>query len=187
MTISILNLQEAKAEELSSRPLEAFDWSVNSANAADSFRLAMRRMAATVSIITTEFEGVPYGMTATAVSAVSVSPPSLLIAVNQSASIHNPLRQAGAFWLNLLSADHGEHCSAFSGRLQGAERFTCGEWRRERGMPLLTDAQAGLLCEVDKEIPYATHTIFIAQVIETRVGGPLNPLVYFDGRHQNGA
>jgi flavin reductase len=151
---------------------------------ADAFRLAMRRMAATVSIVTTEWDGVAYGMTATAVSAVSAAPPSVLIAINQSASIHAPLTKAGAFWLNLLSADQSEHCSTFSGRLQGTERFSCGEWRREQGMPLLVGAQARLCCEVDKQISYGTHTVFIAKVVEAHVDGPLNPLVFFDGRCQ---
>jgi flavin reductase len=151
---------------------------------SETFRLAMRRMAATVSIVTTEFEGVPHGMTATAVCAVSAAPPALLIAINQSASIHGAIARRKAFWVNLLGEGHSEHCSVFSGKLKGADRFGCGEWRREQGMPLLIDAQANLLCEIGTIVPYATHTIFIAQVIDVRVDSLLNPLIFFDGRPQ---
>jgi flavin reductase (DIM6/NTAB) family NADH-FMN oxidoreductase RutF len=151
---------------------------------SEAFRLAMRRMAATVSIITTELDGVPHGMTATAVSAVSADPPSLLVAINQSASIHAPLCQRGAFWVNLLGETHSEQCLAFSGKLKGDARFGCGAWRREHEIPLLEDAQANLFCRVEQTIAYATHTIFIAAVRDVRVKNGINPLIYFDGRPQ---
>lgn len=156
-----------------------------------AFRVAMRRMAATVSIISTRLESVPYGMTATAVSPVSMDPPSLLVAVNQSASIHAPIKSLGVFWVNLLGEDHIEQCQAFSGKLSGSNRFHSGTWIEERGMPLLADAQANICCEVELQIPFATHTIFISRVIEVRASGSVRPLVYLDGQprrvplHQN--
>jgi flavin reductase len=148
----------------------------------DAFRLAMRRMAATVSILTTRMDEQPYGMTATAVSPVSMAPPALLVSINQSASIHEPLKRIGAFWVNLLGDDHDKHCFAFSGKLAGADRFRCGSWQEERGMPLLADAQANIFCEVDLQIPFATHTIFIARMIEARISDAVRPLIYLDGR-----
>jgi flavin reductase (DIM6/NTAB) family NADH-FMN oxidoreductase RutF len=62
------------------------------------------------------------------------------------------------------------------------DRFRSGSWQEERGMPLLADAQANIYCEVDLPIPFATHTIFIARVIEARVSGTVRPLIYLDGR-----
>src|SRR5690606_28719957 len=58
---------------------------------ADSFRQAMRRVAATVNVISICVEGRPMGITATAVSSVSMSPPSLLVCINQAASLHEPM------------------------------------------------------------------------------------------------
>ena len=44
-----------------------------------AFKLAMRRLAATVTIVTAGREGRRFGMTATAVTSVTAAPPTLLI------------------------------------------------------------------------------------------------------------
>ena len=48
----------------------------------------MRRIASSVSVITSFYEGNAHGMTATAVTSVSADPPTLLIVVNRSARSH---------------------------------------------------------------------------------------------------
>ena len=55
---------------------------------AAAFKEAMRRVAATVNVISICVDGKPMGITATAVSVVSMDPPSLLVCVNQAASVH---------------------------------------------------------------------------------------------------
>jgi flavin reductase len=148
----------------------------------EPFRLAMRRMAATVTILSTKLNGICHGMTATAVTVVSVSPPAMLATVNQGASIHDPLRQARRFWVNLLNEKQYDHCLAFSGKLTGSDRFRDGDWQEEHGMPFLADAQANLLCEVARDVPFATHTIFIARVLDVRLLPGAQPLIYLEGR-----
>ena len=56
-----------------------------------SFRDAMRRLAATVTIISARGEGRRHGITATAVTSVSRDPPSLLVCVTGSGSLHGLL------------------------------------------------------------------------------------------------
>lgn len=151
---------------------------------SDVFRFAMRRMAATVAILTTRFQHEYYGMTATAVNALSMDPPAILVAINQNASIHEPIARIGTFCVNLLGDNHSDLCAVFAGKLRGTERFAYGEWRNHRGMPMLVDAQANIFCESEKVVPYATHSIFVARVTEVMVAGDLNPLIYFDGKPQ---
>ena len=80
------------------------------------FKKAMRRLAATVTIISTsDANGNRYGMTATAVNSLAMDPPSLLICVNHSASIHAPLVGRGRFCVNVLTTGHEDLVSAFSG------------------------------------------------------------------------
>jgi flavin reductase (DIM6/NTAB) family NADH-FMN oxidoreductase RutF len=43
-----------------------------------AFRRSMRALTSAVSIISTRYEGLNFGMTATAVTSVSMAPPSLL-------------------------------------------------------------------------------------------------------------
>ena len=93
------------------------------------FKRAMRRLASTVTIISTaDVNGNRYGMAATAVTSVSTDPPSLLVCVNRDASIHAPLAGRGAFCVNVLTTGHEDLVSAFGGRLKGNERFSVGDW-----------------------------------------------------------
>jgi flavin reductase (DIM6/NTAB) family NADH-FMN oxidoreductase RutF len=148
------------------------------------FKRAMRRLAATVTIITTaDVNGNRYGMTATAVNSLAMDPPSLLICVNHSASIHAPLIGRGRFCINVLTTEHEELVSAFSGRLKGDARFQVGEWRDEEGgMPYLEGAQCNLFCDIESVIPYATHSIVIGRVSAVRVEEGIRPLIFADGK-----
>lgn len=153
---------------------------------AHAFRAAMRRMAATVTIVSTEHRGVRHGMTATAVTSVSLEPPSLLVCINHEASIHEPLCQSGRFCISILAAGHDEHCHTFSGRKEGEARFDAGDWRSDDGVPYLADAQANLFCTVARRVSYGTHTVFVARVTHVRVDDRRTPLVYVDGALADG-
>ena len=99
----------------------------------EDLRQALRRLAKAVVVITAWHEGSRYAMAATAVSELSFDPPSLLICVNRSASLHAPLSAGAPFAVNILH--HGqEHIAArCSGAIKGEERFGEGECRAWRG------------------------------------------------------
>ena len=149
---------------------------------ATQFREAMRRVAATVHVLTISDRGVPMGMTATAVSSLSADPPSLLVCVNQSASMHNALAGVMHFCVNVLHADQVEIARTFSNNALRDVRFENGGWRQEEGQPpYLPDAQASLICERQQLIAFATHTICIGMVSRIRVRGEIEPLLYLNG------
>src|ERR1700744_4522110 len=52
------------------------------------FRKAMRTLASAVSIVSTTSDNRRFGMTATAVCSLSMAPPTLLVCINQSSSLH---------------------------------------------------------------------------------------------------
>ena len=145
------------------------------------FRRAMRRLAATVCIITTGDGKARYGMTATAVTSVTTDPPTLLVCVNRSASMHNPLIEIGRFCVNILCSHHAEVSRVFSVKPEGEIRFSTGEWLWHDGLPYLADAQANLFCQTDVGMPYQTHTLFIGKVVAVGVREEVTPLVYQDG------
>ncbi|MFO1074517.1 MAG: LysR substrate-binding domain-containing protein [Geminicoccaceae bacterium] len=157
---------------------------VGSTAITGEFKRAMRRLASTVTIISTaDVNGNRYGMAATAVNSVSMDPPSLLVCINHSASIHAPLTGRGAFCVNVLTTEHEDLVSAFGGRLTGAERFTVGDWRDDpQGIPYLEDAQCNLVCEVETVVPFGTHSVVIGHVTGVRVAEGIAPLIYADGR-----
>jgi flavin reductase len=150
---------------------------------AGAFKGAMRRLATTVTIVTTRGpDERPMGMTATAVTSVSAEPPALLICVNRSASIHPSLTMGRRFCVNLLASDHGHLSSAFGGRVAPDERFATGAWQADADVPFLADAQSNIFCTVDGLHDYGTHTIVIGKVGSVRLHGEVRPLIFGDGR-----
>ena len=142
-------------------------------------RAAMRRIAATVTIVTADDGERYHGMTATAVTSLSMEPPSLLVCINKKAFLHDILVRASNFCINVLHQDQAELSAAFSEKASYQDRFGVGRWARSAdGLHYLTDAQAVLFCRKAKAISYGTHTVFIGEVTKVDVREPVAPLVY---------
>ena len=153
---------------------------------ASLFRDAMRRMAATVCVVTTFSDGKPLGMTATAVSSLAAEPASLLVCVNQSASMHDSLATASHFCVNVLQAKQVAIAQTFSNSKLKDVRFAGGEWEISPDQPpLLRGAQVCLVCERTQLVAFATHTICIGTVTSIRLGDSIEPLLYLDGKFVN--
>lgn len=149
-----------------------------------NMRAGLRRLAKAVVVITTAQEGQRHAMAATAVSELSMEPPSLLICVNRGASLHPILASGAPFCVNILHARHGHISKACSGGMKGEARFELGAWSDTAlGVPRLTDAQASFLCTNDQRSDYGTHSVFIGRVTEVFVEGTVDPLIYVDGRY----
>ena len=146
------------------------------------FKAAMRQLAATVTLVTTCEDGACHGMPATAVSSLSANPPSLLVCINRSASMHAPTSRSRHFGVNLLARDQAGLCDAF-GRRSGGDRFSVGTWHTgPHGLPHLQGAAAVLFCAVEDELHYGTHTIFIGRIQSILVDPATPPLLLHAGR-----
>jgi flavin reductase len=152
-----------------------------------NFREAMRRLAATVNVVTTRQGDRCIGMTATAVTSLSMDPVSALVCVNRTAEIHGFLVEGAPFRINLLAArtDHEQISGVFSHPLvKGHERFQTGDWEMEaEGGPRLRDARASLLCVVGGRLDYGTHTVIAGKITDVELGPEAQTLVYYDGRY----
>ena len=149
-----------------------------------SFRDAMRRLAATVTIISTSGQGRRHGITATAVTSLSMDPPSLLVCVNRSGSLHDLLAETDRFCVNLLREEQVALSNVFSGKLAPEERFLHGSWAEdEHGLPYIADAQSSIFCRKQDAIQYGLHSIFIGEVESTLVSEDIRPLLYGNGSY----
>src|SRR3954468_22495678 len=98
-----------------------------------ALREGLRRLAKAVVVITSHHGGVRFAMTATAVSELSLEPPSLLICVNRSASLHAPLSAKAGFCVNILHRAHADISALCSAKAKGEARFAVGQWNAEAG------------------------------------------------------
>ena len=148
---------------------------------AQSFKEAMRRVAATVNVISICVDGKPMGITATAVSVVSMDPPSLLVCVNQAASVHPKIENVVHFSVNVLHRDQAEVATIFADRSLEAQRFIRG-WDNDcTTPPRLRNAQASILCRRIDHHRFGTHSIFIGVVEDVVTRAEVDPLLYVDG------
>lgn len=145
-----------------------------------AFREAMRHVAATVYAITTGHDGQRFGMLATAVNSLSFDPPSVLVCVNRSASIHEPLESVDAFGVNVLGLANRDVADCFMGK---DNRFAVGDWIEDHGVPILANAQSSFVCKIAHRHSFGTHTIFIGELISARHRESAKPLTYYDGRY----
>jgi flavin reductase len=149
----------------------------------DDFKQAMRRVASTVNVITVCVGGEPMGITATAMSSLSLDPPSLLICINRTASLHSPLEDVSHFCVNVLHRSQEEIARMFADKSRRELRFATG-WQVDCDRPpRLAEAQAAILCRRIRHFPYGTHSIFVGEVEEVAVREDVDPLVYVDGRY----
>ncbi|MEA1672771.1 flavin reductase family protein [Nitrospirillum sp. BR 11163] len=156
----------------------------DAATIALALRKGLRSLAKAVVVITCRHGGQRHAMTATAVSELSMDPPSMLICVNKSASLFAPLSQGADFCINILTARQAEISALCAGKEKGEARFSVGDWRQSPlGHAYLADAQASIFCRSVANTMFGTHGLFIGEVQEVIDLAPIDPLVYMDGRY----
>ena len=147
----------------------------------EQFRSAMRRLTATVSVISVARAGERHGMTATAVTSVSAEPPSLLVCINRRGRLYPMLDGCGRFCVNVLHAQQSEVSRIFA-EAHSTERFARGDWGADDyGTPYLRDAQVAIFCRKSTVVPYGSHAVFFGDVEEVRTRADIAPLLYQNG------
>ena len=133
---------------------------------AAEFKLAMRRMVAGVSIITTlTDDGHPHGLTATAVTTVTADPPTLLCCVNRSASAALHIRDSRRLGVNVLTAESTRISQHFSDTSRTCERFTEGSWiSLATGAPILREALAAFDCRISQLTEVGSHFVILGAI-----------------------
>jgi flavin reductase (DIM6/NTAB) family NADH-FMN oxidoreductase RutF len=149
----------------------------------EEFRAALGSFAAGVTIVTTiDPGGLPYGLTATAFSSVTLAPPTCLVCVSRDAEAHPVIERTARFGVNLLSAAQAGLSTRFA--TTGLDKFAAGEWTSGStlGVPLLTGAVANLECRVTASHVIGSHSVFYGEIAAISVSDSA-PLVYLRGRY----
>lgn len=131
---------------------------------ADSFRAAMSALAAPVTIVTCyDDRGTPRGLTASAVSSLSLTPPLFLVCIDRGSRTHDALTNADAFAVHLLGPGD-EHL---------VRRFTRPAEQRFDDLalaadahpaPVLRDVSLTLRCVRHDILEGGDHTILVGRV-----------------------
>jgi flavin reductase (DIM6/NTAB) family NADH-FMN oxidoreductase RutF len=146
------------------------------------FRHLLGRFATGVTVVTAlDAGGRPAGMTASALSSLSLEPPLLLVCVGHKAEFLKTIRQAEHFALNVLAANQEHLSRRFAAT--GADPFaSVPHTAGPNGAPLLHGVVAHILCDRAGQHVAGDHTVFFGLV----TGGETferAPLLYFGSRY----
>ena len=142
------------------------------------FRTALRSFAAGVTVVTTrDREGRPSGLTASAFTSVSLTPPLVLVCVDHAATAHPDFRTHGWFAVNVLRREQESLSRRFA--VSGSDKFQGLAYHDgSSGLPLLDGTLATLECRIVDAHEAGDHTIFIGLVESASISGG-RPLIYF--------
>lgn len=141
------------------------------------FRRAMSCFASGVTVVTTQHDGHPHGITVSAFSSLSLEPPLVMIAIEKTTRAHDAIRKAERFAVNILRAEQEEISNRFASRID--DRFEGIAARMGLlGIPVIDDALAVVECRLRQTLPGGDHSIFVGEVVaaDIREG---DPLIYF--------
>jgi flavin reductase (DIM6/NTAB) family NADH-FMN oxidoreductase RutF len=146
------------------------------------FKQAMSRFASGVTVVTTEQEGVRYGMTVAAFSSLSLRPPLVLICIEKSVKTHDAIAAAGKFGVSILSQEQADVSGRFASKAD--DKFSGVEIRTgPSGLPLVEGAVCTLECRVHAQLPGGDHSIFVGEVLDADTTDAA-PLVYFGSAYR---
>jgi flavin reductase (DIM6/NTAB) family NADH-FMN oxidoreductase RutF len=147
---------------------------------AEGFRNAMRNYPQGVTIVACMSEGKPYGMTVSSFISVSMEPPLLLVSVMKGDYIHRLFSHTEYFSVNMLAYDQSELSIRFSQKENYEKRFDGVKYYMDaRGVPIIDDCIASIVCKRWKNYDIADHTLIIGRVVEVNTPRDAYPLVYF--------
>ena len=150
------------------------------------YRRTIGTFATGVTIITTKLGEHSHGLTANAVSSVSLEPTLVLICVDHTSDTFQLLKESGAFCVNVLGEDQEHLSRKFATKLQEGEHRMSGVQYREgvTGAPILDGCIAYLDCRIWQTYTAGDHDIFIGEVVDIgHAPDDAKPLLFYRGKY----
>lgn len=155
-----------------------------SAPDSDRFRTVFGHFATGVAVITVAGPAGEGGLTANAVSSVSLEPLLALACFEQTARTLPLVREARRFAVNVLRAGSEDVARLFASKAPEAEKLRGVPHRLEAGMPILDAALAWIVCDLRELIPAGDHEIAIGEVVAMDVTDGA-PLLWYRGGYRS--
>ncbi len=150
----------------------------------EGLKQAMRVYPQGVTVVTTNSEAGPTGMTVGSFTSVSLSPPLVLISIANNSAFYGAFQKAKAYAVNFLGDDQKDVSDRFAGRTQNDDRFAGIKFSKGvTGSPIIAGARAVIECEAWRTYDGGDHSLFVGEVVSARVLDSKRPLVYYSQQY----
>lgn len=146
------------------------------------FRDAIGHFATGVCVVTSFSENGPTGMTANAITSLSLEPLLMIVCFDRTARTRVAAETSGRVAVNVLAADQEPLSKIFASKLSEEEKFAEVTWQERAGAPVLGGSLAWFAGELTDLRPGGDHEIGIVAVEEFAADGG-DPLLYHQGAY----
>jgi len=152
--------------------------------ARDAFIGAMRAVASSVTVVTTDGPAGRHGATVNAFCSVSADPPSALVCLKADSRIARTVAANREFCVNVLPRSWQDIADRFAGRNGDAvaDRFAGIDCAPVCGVTPAIAGATAFTCHLQETVAFGTHRIFVGLVVQVREGAP-EPLTYLNGAY----
>ncbi len=150
---------------------------------AEELRSLMRRMPASVSIVTAEVDGHRYGLTVGSLVSLSLDPPLVGMSISRQSPLNSLLRESDGFAVSTLAGDQDWIAQHFARNVPPLVLWNGIPLREGGGPPQIEGALGWLLCRCAQTVEVGTHTLFVGAVASVEHGRSAPALLYAGGRY----
>ena len=146
-----------------------------------SFRDTLGRFPTGVAVVTATGAGGPAGLTTNAFSSLSLDPPLIIVCFDRGSRTLDVVREGRRFAVNVLRAGDEDLARLFAGKAPHPEKFEAVTHTVDHGVPVLDDALAWMVCDLEALHPGGDHEIGVGAVTALGRDPEGTPLVFHDG------
>lgn len=141
---------------------------------------ALRALSYGVYILSTWDNGRPTGCTVNSVMQITSSPATVAVSVNKNNYTHNCIERSKRFAVSVLHEQSAPDIIGTFGFSSGRDtnKFDKVDYSVKGMMPIVNNAAAYIVCEVEKTLETDTHTVFLGKVTDADVLENKPPMTY---------
>ena len=151
----------------------------------DTFKRSLGSWPSGVTIVTSQHGAERLGMTVSAFTSVSLSPPLILVCADKASNTNKIIHASRSFTVNVLGREQSALSNLFADKKREAIRFDGLDCKTgATGCPRLPGALASLDCTVRDVVDAGDHIVYVGTVEDAVIDAEQEPLVYWRGGYQ---
>jgi flavin reductase (DIM6/NTAB) family NADH-FMN oxidoreductase RutF len=153
---------------------------------AEEMRQALRQFASGVTVVTAEYDGEQFGITVTAFASISLTPPVVMVSINNESPLGAAVLASEHFAVHILSEAQRPLAERFARPVPSVEKYSDVPFiYAASGAPILSDTLASLDCVLEETVAIGSHTVMFGRVVHARAtDSDGSPLLYYNREYR---